>query len=242
MRRFTRLIPACVLVALLLGLGTVPSTEANLASLAGKIVCLDPGHGGTDPGAVNATYDLHESDINLDVAYGLRALLEGAGVKVVMTRAPPPNNTSQTVPATPSATRKVLRSSSRCTPTAWQDPTPTERWRSTWRSPMCRWPVHTRRADPAALGPTAPEGTAFTDFGLSRFASGVLLKSSMPSTIAEPLFMSNPGEAALLTHAIYTAPGSGVRTQACESLECRRGQIAGAIYSGVLAYFGVPAQ
>lgn len=54
--------------------------------LTGKTICLDPGHGGTDPGAVNEAYGLHEADINLDVAYGLKALLEGAGARVHMTR------------------------------------------------------------------------------------------------------------------------------------------------------------
>lgn len=241
MRRFSRLVPACVLVALLLGLGALPSTGADLAPLAGKIVCLDPGHGGTDPGAVNATYELHESDINLDVAYGLKELLEGAGAKVEMTRTTAEqyltNSARYTFCNKARATILVsVHTNSVANPAT--DGTLALYMKKS-DVPLAR-AVHD--ADLAALRSTAPAPAAFTDFGLSRFASGVLLKSTMPSTIAEPLFMSNPGEAAWLTQAIYTAPGSGVRATGCESLECRRGQIARAIYSGVLAYFGVPAQ
>lgn len=52
--------------------------------LRGKIIALDPGHGGTNPGAVgNGT---KEADNNLAVASKLRDKLVQAGAKVVMTR------------------------------------------------------------------------------------------------------------------------------------------------------------
>jgi len=51
----------------------------------GKIVAVDPGHGGSDPGAIGAS-GLREKEINLAVALELAGLLEEAGVKVVMTR------------------------------------------------------------------------------------------------------------------------------------------------------------
>lgn len=50
----------------------------------GCTVVIDPGHGGTDPGAVKD--GLYEKDINLDIALRLRQLLEEAGARVVMTR------------------------------------------------------------------------------------------------------------------------------------------------------------
>ena len=53
--------------------------------LAGKIIVLDPGHGGSDPGAIglNNTY---EANVTLNVASELRRLLEKNGTKVIMTR------------------------------------------------------------------------------------------------------------------------------------------------------------
>ena len=47
-------------------------------------ICIDPGHGGTDPGAVNGA--AREKDIVLDVGLKLKVLLEKAGYTVVMTR------------------------------------------------------------------------------------------------------------------------------------------------------------
>jgi N-acetylmuramoyl-L-alanine amidase len=48
-------------------------------------IILDPGHGGTDPGAKTAT-GLWEKDITLDVAGRLKALLTEARFEVMMTR------------------------------------------------------------------------------------------------------------------------------------------------------------
>ncbi|ANW97986.1 cell wall hydrolase [Thermoclostridium stercorarium subsp. thermolacticum DSM 2910] len=51
------------------------------------IVCIDPGHGGRDPGTTSPYDDtLYEKDIVLDMGLRLRDKLENAGVKVIMTR------------------------------------------------------------------------------------------------------------------------------------------------------------
>jgi N-acetylmuramoyl-L-alanine amidase len=46
--------------------------------------CIDPGHGGSDPGAVG--HGLHEADITLQVARLLKKELTAAGHEVLMTR------------------------------------------------------------------------------------------------------------------------------------------------------------
>jgi N-acetylmuramoyl-L-alanine amidase len=53
--------------------------------LRGHLVAIDPGHGGSDPGAIGPT-GLRESDIVLDVALRLRELLARDGIRTVMTR------------------------------------------------------------------------------------------------------------------------------------------------------------
>ncbi|GAB4273441.1 MAG: hypothetical protein Kow0029_13140 [Candidatus Rifleibacteriota bacterium] len=53
--------------------------------LKGVSILLDPGHGGTDPGAIGPT-GLKESDTNLRVARYLKALLEADGAEVSLTR------------------------------------------------------------------------------------------------------------------------------------------------------------
>ena len=58
----------------------------DLGSVAGRRICLDPGHGGRWTGAVAPHNALRESDVNLEVALRLRDLLEAAGAEVILTR------------------------------------------------------------------------------------------------------------------------------------------------------------
>lgn len=56
---------------------------APTGNLSGKIICINPGHGGSDPGACGP---LRESDMNLTVALRLGQLLAERGAQVVYTR------------------------------------------------------------------------------------------------------------------------------------------------------------
>ena len=57
-----------------------------VAPFDGKFIALDAGHGGTESGAVNTTYNLLEKDVNFEVVKVLQAKLEAAGATVVLTR------------------------------------------------------------------------------------------------------------------------------------------------------------
>lgn len=59
-------------------------TIADSGVLNGKVIVVDPGHGGTNPGAVGN--NTREADNNLAVGLKLRDKLVQAGAKVVMTR------------------------------------------------------------------------------------------------------------------------------------------------------------
>lgn len=63
-----------------------PALEPPEIVLKSKIVVIDPGHGGAEPGTENQTLGILEKDLNLDVAVRLQALLEENGYKVVLTR------------------------------------------------------------------------------------------------------------------------------------------------------------
>lgn len=56
----------------------------KLSGLLGRLILIDPGHGGKDGGAVGNA--LKEKDVNLDISLRLRALLETQGAVVIMTR------------------------------------------------------------------------------------------------------------------------------------------------------------
>ena len=50
----------------------------------GKLIVIDPGHGGSDPGTVACM--AYEKDFNLDIAIRLKKLLEDKDINVLMTR------------------------------------------------------------------------------------------------------------------------------------------------------------
>lgn len=52
--------------------------------LLGKVIYLDPGHGGLDPGAIYK--DIYEKDITLSICKKLKEILEQEGAIVYMTR------------------------------------------------------------------------------------------------------------------------------------------------------------
>lgn len=66
---------------LLFSIGTV---RALNLPLLGKVIYLDPGHGGKDPGALYQ--DIKESDLNLKIALALQEELEKNGAIVYLTR------------------------------------------------------------------------------------------------------------------------------------------------------------
>lgn len=53
--------------------------------LKNKVIAIDPGHGGTDPGAIGLAR-IQEKTVTLAVAFKVKDLLEKAGAKVLMTR------------------------------------------------------------------------------------------------------------------------------------------------------------
>lgn len=58
--------------------------KKNELELLGKVIYLDPGHGGIDPGAVYK--DIEEADINLKIAEKTQKVLEKKGAIVYLTR------------------------------------------------------------------------------------------------------------------------------------------------------------
>ncbi len=57
----------------------------KILTLEGKVICIDPGHGGGDAGAIGPT-GVMEKSVTLRVALKLQELLEAEGAQVIMTR------------------------------------------------------------------------------------------------------------------------------------------------------------
>lgn len=63
----------------------IPLKKANATEEVKKVIVVDAGHGGNDPGKVSGNNVL-EKDVNLQIASKLANELENAGFKVIMTR------------------------------------------------------------------------------------------------------------------------------------------------------------
>ncbi|MEW6552718.1 MAG: N-acetylmuramoyl-L-alanine amidase [Actinomycetota bacterium] len=83
-RAVVALLMLCAVISSVLLLPPAPE-KAAAGALSGWRFCVDAGHGGTELGAVGPT-GLREKDVNLQVAYELKYMLEAEGAEVLMTR------------------------------------------------------------------------------------------------------------------------------------------------------------
>jgi N-acetylmuramoyl-L-alanine amidase len=193
---------AAVLVAMVasLLLCTVAFTtgaEAQDDNCKGQVV-LDAGHGGTDSGAVNTKYRLTEKEQTLIVANRTKALLEADHISVCMTRTSNSetlsNSDRYTYANTTGASVLVsVHMNGASSSTADYTTTLFGKWRKD--KELATTVFNSLSTLPAADGKT--KIATRTPYS---FASGVLLKSNMPATIAETVFITNDQEAQLLAN------------------------------------------
>lgn len=206
---------AAVLVASLLVVAALPA-GARETGCRGQVV-LDAGHGGPDSGAVNAKYGLKEKEQTLDVARRLEVLLEADGHAVCMTRTGDETLSNNDRYAYANATGAEILVSVHMNGSSDPGTDYTTTLFGKWRKDkeLALAVFDGLSTLPAAGG----SGTMRTRAPYS-FASGVLLKSEMPATIAETVFITSESEGRLLSD------GTGVRQQ----------QIAGALRTGIEGY------
>lgn len=185
-----------ILAAILLSMAAFTTGAGAQTPCSGKVV-LDAGHGGTDSGAVNTKYGLTEKEQTLDVANRLKDLLERDGCTVYMTRTLDSqtlsNNDRYTYANTTDANVLVSIHMNGST-NASTDYTTTlfGKWRKD--KELANTIFRSLSTLPAANGTgTIAKRTPYS------FASGVLLKSTMPATIAETVFITSNGEGELLS-------------------------------------------
>jgi N-acetylmuramoyl-L-alanine amidase len=66
--------------------GAGQTAKPKPGSANGRTICLDAGHGGSDPGAQNRTYGVSEKQVTLDITLRLAEMLKAEGWNVVLTR------------------------------------------------------------------------------------------------------------------------------------------------------------
>jgi N-acetylmuramoyl-L-alanine amidase len=171
--------------------------------------CLDPGHGGTDPGAIRGA--LVEKELNLDIAQRMVGLLDSTVYNVTLTRS---NNTT------------TLGNSARaqiCNAAGAQLVLSIHLNASTDPAVDYAWFFYGKPQKDKAFAATMDANYKILNTAgnaplphkaITNFANGTLLKSNAPAVLAEGLFMSNTDERVLLA----STDGSSRRQQIAEHL------------------------
>jgi N-acetylmuramoyl-L-alanine amidase len=158
------------------------------------VVCIDPGHGGVDPGAIGLD-GLVEKNLTLDVSDRLAALLRADGVTVVMTRT---TDASVSIQA-----RSDIANAAHADVflpiyfNAWATPTPDG---SVVLYPYARDIPFAQAISQAVTTYISPYGD--NDGGIV-LRDNWWLQPTMPTATVESLFITNPHDAALLTRASF---------------------------------------
>jgi N-acetylmuramoyl-L-alanine amidase len=185
---------AIITIVVLCGLlSLLPRTGLDCPQ-PGARVMLDPGHGGDDPGATNDAAGLVERELVLDIARRTKARLEEAGYSAALTR----NDNSTDYANTP---RGVIANACHAAVyvsihlNSFGEPEPN--YAKTF------WGIEEKDAAfasvmQAALVSRLQPGTDLGDSGLEVLENGGLMTARMPAVLVEPVFLSNPAEAARL--------------------------------------------
>jgi N-acetylmuramoyl-L-alanine amidase len=183
-------------------------------------VVLDPGHGGEDPGAVNAAYGLVESDLTLRIAERVRDLLEADGLRVALTRADDATGPGQSERGRiATACRGWVYVSIHLN--SFGEPGPN--YAKTFWGVAAKDAAFAATMQAALLTGLQP-GSDLGDGGTEQLENGGLLRAQMPAALVEAVFLSHPAEAARL------AAPDGARLE----------QIARAVAAGVRDWLGWP--
>ncbi|HBN96139.1 MAG TPA: hypothetical protein DDZ66_07545 [Firmicutes bacterium] len=188
--------------------------------LQGKVVVLDPGHGGGDPGTVGVGPTTEAENV-LAITWELRTMLERSGAQVIMTRQSDANPSVGTQfdgqrngqlaarVATSNRSRGQIYISLH---NDWHDNT-TVKGTS----------VHYYKSQDLALAETLQRHlvgqTKAVDLGVKRSNFYVLRNTSVPAALVEIGFLSNSEEASLLAKPAY------------------RREVALGLLAGINAYF-----
>ena len=189
---------------------------ADSGVLRGKVIVVDPGHGGSNPGAV--ANNTRETDNNLAVSKKLRDKLTSAGAKVIMTR-----ETDRTVAAEGSSLGQELAARVDIAEANNADIFVSIHSNSNPNPSIYGAMTFYPSGKSSQLALEVQNGiikeTGAVDKGTSSATFYVLRNTSMPSILVEMGFVTNAAEARKLQEDSY------------------RNKIAQGIFDGVVSYF-----
>jgi len=198
---------ACLLIAVAVAVSLFGFASVTRAAVPS--VCIDPGHGGTDPGTSNG--GILEKNLNLEVAYLLGDILDNNGYVVYYTRTADTSLTNTQRAKICNSTGATILVSVHHNGSS---------------SPATNYStaLYQKRVDRALARSVVDAVSASLktpNRGIMQFASGVLIKSDMPATISEGYFLTNNEQLAKLND-----PSRDYRQEEAQ-----------AIYNGIVSYF-----
>ncbi|KKM11982.1 hypothetical protein SY88_06120 [Clostridiales bacterium PH28_bin88] len=178
------------------------------ASLAGRTIVIDAGHGSlqpgdwTDPGAIGPT-GLKERDVVLDIAWRVSEKLLAEGATVIMTRT---GDTNLTLPersavANNNGADMLVSIHANASPTSSIAGTSTyyhAPWGTEWETQ-----VETRKRLARSIQAELLQKLQRQDQGVREANFSVLRNSMVPSVLVETAFISNPEEERVLADPTF---------------------------------------
>ncbi|MFC4075376.1 N-acetylmuramoyl-L-alanine amidase CwlD [Salinithrix halophila] len=224
-RGFWRLIGLLLLTATVLCLNGLPwdgSKSTWSMPLTGRLIVIDPGHGGRDGGAVSAT-GLLEKNVSLAIALSLRDYLQEAGAMVIMTRETDRDLADEHVKSRKSQdlirrAELVKKSRADAFISIHLNAIPSPRWKG---AQTFYYPTLEANKKLAVAIQSELKRNLENTKRLARHSGEVYIMrtSPIPSALVEVGFLSNPEEAEMLRNTSYQK------------------KLAAAIYHGIMLYY-----
>lgn len=182
----------------------VPPVVFNYTpGLQNKTIVIDPGHGGSDPGAIGPNR-VTEKAVNLGVALKVKALLEKAGAKVIMTRTGDndvygPNSSAVDELKSRVTVANVRKADLFISIHANSFGNPTVGGTATYYYKKSAYDTMLARAIQSSIAPAG----GLQDRGIYAANFYVIKRTIMPAVLVETAFVSNPNEEKLLNDPVF---------------------------------------
>lgn len=182
--------------------GAGNTEKPELGDVGGKTICLDAGHGGSDPGAMNRAIGVSEKQVTLDITLRLAEMLRAEGWKVVMTR-----SVDRDVSYAGSSDKEELGARSSLANEQKADLFVSVHCNSAANTSVGGTSIHWFKADDYQLAKSLEasvlDATGRSHRGLIKDRFFVLAHTQMPAVLIETAFISNPTEGKLLADPEY---------------------------------------
>lgn len=161
--------------------------------ISGKLIVIDPGHGGSDPGMLGTTYNTMEKDLTLQTAFYVRDYLISRGARVQMTR---------TSDQKPTLARRVQIAT-----THNADAFVSIHYNSSPKNVSGTLTFFYSESDDLRLARAIEtrlgQGIGLKSNGLSYGNYHILRENTLPATLVELGFLSNPYDEAIVRTSAY---------------------------------------